>query len=150
MFFYFTIGSGVLLFIHYLTDKEQFNRNIFKLYFSGINNYHLGCIKMEEIFESCGVDPWFLYQIKDLVLDETKLKESKIEELNKLHDNKLAEYNSLSSKDEKTLWKEDLEKFKLFRLSIFSFICFTLLAPIKAVVTALLFNTQAKAICDNV
>ena len=39
--------------------------------------------KMEEIFESCGVDPWFLYQIKDLVLDETKLKESKIEELNK-------------------------------------------------------------------
>ena len=39
--------------------------------------------KMEEIFESCGVDPWFLYQIKDLVLDETKLKASKIEELNK-------------------------------------------------------------------
>ncbi len=39
--------------------------------------------KMEEIFESCGVDPWFLYQIKDLILDETKLKESKIEELNK-------------------------------------------------------------------
>ena len=39
--------------------------------------------KMEEIFESCGVDPWFLYQIKDLVLDEAKLKASKIEELNK-------------------------------------------------------------------
>ena len=38
---------------------------------------------MEEIFESCGVDPWFLYQIKDLVLDEAKLKASKIEELNK-------------------------------------------------------------------
>jgi carbamoyl-phosphate synthase large subunit len=39
--------------------------------------------KMEEIFESCGVDPWFLYQIKDLVLDEAKLIESKIDELNK-------------------------------------------------------------------
>ena len=39
--------------------------------------------KMEEIFESCGVDPWFLYQIKDLVLDEAKLTESKIDELNK-------------------------------------------------------------------
>lgn len=51
MFFYFTIGSSVLLFIHYLTDKEQFNRNIFKLYFSGVNNYHLCCIKMEEVFE---------------------------------------------------------------------------------------------------
>ena len=48
MFIYFTIGSGVLLFIHYLTDKEQFNRNIFKLYFSGVNNYHLCCIKWKK------------------------------------------------------------------------------------------------------
>ena len=41
------------------------------------------------------------------------LTKRKIEELNKLHDNKLAEYNLLLTKDEKTLWKEDLEKFKL-------------------------------------
>lgn len=48
-----------------------------------------------------------------LTMQIKSLTKRKIEELNKLHDNKLAEYNSLSSKDEKTLWKEDLEKFKL-------------------------------------
>ena len=51
MFIYFTIGSSVLLFLHYCSDREAFNRNMFQAYFSGINNYHLCCIKMEEIIE---------------------------------------------------------------------------------------------------
>ena len=39
-----------------------------------------------------------------------------------------------------------LENSKFFKLSIFSFNCFKLLTPIKAEVTALLFNVHARAI----
>jgi DNA topoisomerase-2 len=39
------------------------------------------------------------------------LTKKKVEELKKMHENKLAIYNELFSKTEKDLWKEDLNKF---------------------------------------
>lgn len=39
------------------------------------------------------------------------LTKSKIDELKQLHQNKLALFNSIESKESKDLWKEDLEKF---------------------------------------
>ena len=39
------------------------------------------------------------------------LTKSKMEELNKTHENKLGVYNDLLNKEEKDLWKDDLNKF---------------------------------------
>ena len=39
------------------------------------------------------------------------LTKKKVEELKKLYENKLAVYNELEVKNEKDLWKEDLNKF---------------------------------------
>ena len=47
------------------------------------------------------------------------LTKKKIEELKKLHENKLAQYNELSIKSDKDLWKEDLTKFiELYRVKL--------------------------------
>ena len=62
--------------------------------------------------------PKFGYEESELVsydyLLNMKIKsltKKKIEELKKLHDNKLAVYNELMGKTEKDLWREDLMKF---------------------------------------
>ena len=41
----------------------------------------------------------------------TNVTKSKMEELNKTHENKLGVYNDLLHKEEKDLWKDDLNKF---------------------------------------
>jgi DNA topoisomerase-2 len=47
------------------------------------------------------------------------LTKKKIDELKKLHENKLAEYNSLYLKSDKELWKDDLIKFiELYRIKL--------------------------------
>jgi DNA topoisomerase-2 len=47
------------------------------------------------------------------------LTKKKIEELKKMHENKLAEYNKLNLKTDKDLWKEDLTKFiELYRIKL--------------------------------
>ena len=40
-------------------------------------------MSLEEIFEDCMIDPWFLVQIQDIVLEEQKLSSESLKELDK-------------------------------------------------------------------
>lgn len=44
-------GGGFLLFLYYLNDTAGFNRNMYNIYFEGLNKYHSCCIRVEEVVD---------------------------------------------------------------------------------------------------
>lgn len=80
----------------------------------------------EDIYEQLETRNYIKFPSNTRNLDETEdinydyllnmmirtLTKKKIEELNKLHENKETEYNELLEKEEIDIWKEDLERFR--------------------------------------